>query len=187
MGALFQVLGPLGARHGRGEVSLPGGGAIGARPVNIHVAGLQAMGADIHIEGGYIRARADRLHGAHLVLDTVTVTGTENLMMAASLADGETIIENAAREPEVVDLANFLVAMGARIEGAGTDKIVINGVKSLHGTDYRVLPDRIEAGTYLVAAAITGGHNPPEDVHPAHLHPPVRHLTHGRAPINHPP
>ncbi len=169
MRASILVLGPLVARHGRAEVSLPGGCAIGARPVNIHVAGLQAMGADIHIEGGYIRARAERLHGAHLVLDTVTVTGTENLMMAASLAEGETIIENAAREPEVVDLANFLVAMGARIEGAGTDKIVIHGVKSLHGTDYRVLPDRIEAGTYLVAAAITGGHIRLKNTHPAHL------------------
>ncbi|HVN99739.1 MAG TPA: UDP-N-acetylglucosamine 1-carboxyvinyltransferase, partial [Steroidobacteraceae bacterium] len=125
MRASILVLGPLVARYGRADVSLPGGCAIGARPVNIHVAGLQAMGADIHIEGGYIRARAGRLHGARLVLDTVTVTGTENLMMAAVLADGETIIENAAREPEVVDVANFLIAMGARIQGAGTDKIVI--------------------------------------------------------------
>ncbi|HEX9474859.1 MAG TPA: UDP-N-acetylglucosamine 1-carboxyvinyltransferase [Steroidobacteraceae bacterium] len=184
MRASILVLGPLVARHGRAEVSLPGGCAIGARPVNIHVAGLQAMGADIHIEGGYIRARADRLHGAHLVLDTVTVTGTENLMMAASLADGETIIENAAREPEVVDLANFLVAMGARIEGAGTDKIVINGVKSLHGTDYRVLPDRIEAGTYLVAAAITGGHIRVKHVHPAHLDAVLGKLTEAGATIS---
>ncbi|MGB8692875.1 MAG: UDP-N-acetylglucosamine 1-carboxyvinyltransferase [Steroidobacteraceae bacterium] len=169
MRASILVLGPLLARYGRADVSLPGGCAIGARPVNIHVAGLQAMGADIHIEGGYIRARAARLHGARLVLDTVTVTGTENLMMAATLADGETVLENAAREPEVVDLANFLIAMGARIEGAGTDKIVIQGVKSLHGTEYEVLPDRIEAGTYLVAAAITSGHIRIKNTRPAHL------------------
>jgi len=169
MRASILVLGPLIARHGRADVSLPGGCAIGARPVNIHVAGLQAMGADIHIEGGYIRARAGRLRGAHLVLDTVTVTGTENLMMAAALADGETVIENAAREPEVVDVANFLIAMGARIQGAGTDKIVINGVPSLHGTSYQVLPDRIEAGTYLVAGAITGGRIRVKNVRPDHL------------------
>ena len=169
MRASILVLGPLVARYGRADVSLPGGCAIGARPVNIHVAGLQAMGVDIHIEGGYIRARAGRLHGARLVLDTVTVTGTENLMMAATLADGETVIENAAREPEVIDVANFLIAMGAQIRGAGTDKIVINGVKSLHGTDYDVLPDRIEAGTYLVAAAITGGHIRVKKTRPEHL------------------
>ncbi len=169
MRASILVLGPLVARYGRADVSLPGGCAIGARPVNIHVAGLQAMGADIHIEGGYIRARAGRLHGAHLVLDTVTVTGTENLMMAAALAEGETVIENAAREPEVVDVANFLIAMGARIHGAGSDKIVINGVKSLKGTAYEVLPDRIEAGTYLVAAAITGGRIRLKNTRPDHL------------------
>jgi UDP-N-acetylglucosamine 1-carboxyvinyltransferase len=169
MRASILVLGPLVARHGRADVSLPGGCAIGARPVNIHVAGLQAMGADIHIEGGYIRARAGRLRGAHLVLDTVTVTGTENLMMAAALADGETVIENAAREPEVVDVANFLIAMGAQIHGAGTDKIVINGVRNLHGTSYQVLPDRIEAGTYLVAGAITGGRIRVKNVRPDHL------------------
>ena len=169
MRASILVLGPLVARYGRADVSLPGGCAIGARPVNIHVAGLQAMGVDIHIEGGYIRARAGRLHGARLVLDTVTVTGTENLMMAATLADGQTVIENAAREPEVIDVANFLIAMGARIVGAGTDKIVINGVKSLHGTHYDVLPDRIEAGTYLVAAAITGGHIRVKNTRPEHL------------------
>ena len=128
MRASILVLGPMLARFGQADVSLPGGCAIGARPVNIHVAGLQAMGADIHIENGYIRARAGRLHGARLVLDTVTVTGTENLMMAATLADGETVLENAAREPEVVDLANFLIAMGAKIKGAGTDRIVIEGV-----------------------------------------------------------
>src|SRR5262245_9544826 len=155
MRASILVLGPLLARFGKADVSLPGGCAIGARPVNIHVAGLQAMGADIQIEGGYIRARADRLKGARLVLETVTVTGTENLMMAATLADGETVIENAAREPEVVDLAKFLIAMGAKIQGAGTDKIVIQGVEKLHATTYEVQPDRIEAGTYLVAGAIT--------------------------------
>src|SRR5579871_3171764 len=158
MRASILVLGPLVARFGRADVSLPGGCAIGARPVNIHVAGLQAMGADIQIEGGYIRARASRLRGARLVLDAVTVTGTENLMMAATLADGETVLENAAREPEVVDLANFLIAMGAKIQGAGTDKIVITGVERLRGTSYDVLPDRIESGTYLVAGAITRGH-----------------------------
>lgn len=169
MRASILVLGPLVARFGKADISLPGGCAIGARPVNIHIAGLQAMGADITIEGGYIRARADRLHGARLVLDTVTVTGTENLMMAATLADGETIIENAAREPEVVDLANFLIAMGAKIHGAGTDKIVIQGVKRLRGTTYDVLPDRIEAGTYLVAGAITRGHVRIKSVRPDHL------------------
>jgi UDP-N-acetylglucosamine 1-carboxyvinyltransferase len=155
MRASIVVLGPLLARFGKADVSLPGGCAIGARPVNIHVAGLRAMGADIQIENGYIRARADKLVGAHLVLDTVTVTGTENLVMAATLAEGETVIENAAREPEVVDLANFLTSMGAQIQGAGTDRITIQGVKRLHGTHYDVLADRIEAGTYLVAAAIT--------------------------------
>jgi UDP-N-acetylglucosamine 1-carboxyvinyltransferase len=169
MRASILVLGPLLARFGKADVSLPGGCAIGARPVNIHVAGLQAMGADIRIENGYIKARADRLKGARLVLDTVTVTGTENLMMAATLADGETVIENAAREPEVVDLANFLIAMGAKIQGAGTDRIVIQGVKSLHGCEYTVLPDRIEAGTYLVAGAITRGIVRVKNVCPSHL------------------
>ena len=169
MRASILVLGPLLARFGHADVSLPGGCAIGARPVNIHVAGLQAMGADIHIENGYIRARAGRLRGARLVLETVTVTGTENLMMAATLADGETVLENAAREPEVVDLANFLIAMGAKIKGAGTDKIVIEGVKRLNGTSYEVLPDRIETGTYLVAGAITGGQIRVKNTRPEHL------------------
>jgi UDP-N-acetylglucosamine 1-carboxyvinyltransferase len=169
MRASILVLGPLVARYGRADVSLPGGCAIGARPVNIHVAGLQAMGAEIQIEGGYIRARAGRLKGARLVLDAVTVTGTENLMMAATLADGETVLENAAREPEVVDLANFLIAMGAKIKGAGTDKIVIQGVTKLHGTTYEVLPDRIESGTYLVAGAITRGHVRIKHTRPEHL------------------
>jgi len=157
MRASILVLGPLLARFGQAEVSLPGGCAIGSRPVNLHIEGLRAMGADIEVEGGYIRAKADRLKGAHLNLDVVTVTGTENLMMAAALADGETIIENAAREPEVVDLALCLNKMGAKVEGAGTDTIRIQGVEKLTGCQYRVLPDRIETGTYLVAAAITGG------------------------------
>jgi UDP-N-acetylglucosamine 1-carboxyvinyltransferase len=157
MRAAILVLGPLVARHGAADVSLPGGCAIGARPVNIHVAGLQAMGADVHIENGYIKARAGRLRGARIVLETVTVTGTENLMMAATLAEGRTILENAAREPEIADLAVFLNAMGARISGHGTDTIVIDGVEALHATTHDVLPDRIEAGTYLVAGAITGG------------------------------
>jgi UDP-N-acetylglucosamine 1-carboxyvinyltransferase len=157
MRAAILVLGPLVARHGSADVSLPGGCAIGARPVNIHVAGLQAMGAEVHIENGYIKARSGRLKGARIVLETVTVTGTENLMMAACLAEGRTILENAAREPEIVDLALFLNAMGAKVSGQGTDTIYIDGVESLHGCSYDVLPDRIEAGTYLVAAAITGG------------------------------
>ena len=157
MRAAILVLGPLVAKYGRADVSLPGGCAIGARPVNIHVAGLQAMGAEVHIENGYIRARAGRLRGARIVMDTVTVTGTENLMMAACLADGQTILENAAREPEIVDLAQFLIAMGAKITGHGTDTILVEGVERMHGTHYEVLPDRIEAGTYLVAGAITGG------------------------------
>ncbi len=151
------VLGPLLARFGEAEVSLPGGCAIGSRPVDLHIKGLQDMGAEIDVSNGYIHARAKRLKGARLVLDIVTVTGTENLMMAAALADGTTIIENAAREPEVVDLANFINAMGGKVSGAGTDTIEIEGVEKLHGTRYRVLPDRIETGTYLVAAAITGG------------------------------
>ena len=151
------------------DVSLPGGCAIGARPVNIHVAGLQAMGADIHIENGYIRARAGRLRGARLVLDTVTVTGTENLMMAATLADGETVLENAAREPEVVDLANFLIAMGAKIEGAGTDASSSRAWRGCTARSYEVLPDRIETGTFLVAGAITGGHVRAKHTRPEHL------------------
>ncbi len=169
MRASILVLGPLLARYGKADVSLPGGCAIGARPVNIHVAGLQAMGAEIHIENGYIRARADRLKGARLVLETITVTGTENLMMAATLAEGETVLENAAREPEVVDLANFLNSMGAKVRGAGTDAIVIEGVRRLGGTAYEVLPDRIEAGTYLVAGAITRGHVKLKNAQPQHL------------------
>ena len=157
MRASILVLGPLLARYGEADVSLPGGCAIGSRPVNLHIDGLTAMGADIRVEGGYIKARARRLRGARIVMDLVTVTGTENLMMAAALADGTTVIENAAREPEVVDLAECLNAMGAEVSGAGTDIITIRGVDRLHGTSYAVLPDRIEAGTYLVAAAMTGG------------------------------
>ncbi len=151
------VLGPLLTRFGKADVSLPGGCAIGSRPVDLHIKGLQAMGAEIEVSNGYIHARAKRLKGARLVMDIVTVTGTENLMMAAALADGTTIIENAAREPEVVDLADFINAMGGKVSGAGTDTITIEGVEKLYGTRYRVLPDRIETGTFLVAAAITGG------------------------------
>jgi UDP-N-acetylglucosamine 1-carboxyvinyltransferase len=157
MRASVLVLGPLVARFGRARVSLPGGCAIGQRPVDQHIKGLQAMGAEIHIEHGYMVASAPRLKGARIVTDMVTVTGTENLMMAATLAEGETIIENAAREPEVVDLAQALTAMGARIRGAGTDRVVVEGVASLHGASHRVMPDRIEAGTFLCAAAATGG------------------------------
>jgi len=183
MRASILVLGPLLAKFGAADVSLPGGCAIGARPVNIHVAGLQAMGADIHIENGYIKARASRLKGARLVLDTVTVTGTENLMMAATLADGETVLDNAAREPEVVDLANFLIAMGAKIQGAGTDKIVVQGVERLHGTRYEVLPDRIETGTYLVAGAITAGHVRVKNTRPEHVDAIVRKLQEAGASV----
>ena len=157
MRASILVLGPLLARYGEAEVSLPGGCAIGARPVDMHLSGLEAMGAEIDVEQGYIKARCERLRGARIVMDQVTVTGTENLMMAASLASGTSVIENAAREPEVVDLADFINAMGGRIEDAGTDTITIHGVDNLRGCDYTVLPDRIETGTYLVAAAITGG------------------------------
>ncbi|HET7586628.1 MAG TPA: UDP-N-acetylglucosamine 1-carboxyvinyltransferase [Gammaproteobacteria bacterium] len=166
MRASILVLGPMLARHGRADVSMPGGCAIGTRPVNLHIAGLEAMGADISVDSGYIRAKADRLRGAHLVMDIVSVTGTENLMMAAALADGVTTIENAAREPEVVDLANCLNQMGAKVRGAGSGTITIEGVEKLHGTDYNVLPDRIETGTYLVAAALTGGHVRLRDTRP---------------------
>jgi UDP-N-acetylglucosamine 1-carboxyvinyltransferase len=158
MRASILVLGPLLARFGQAEVSLPGGCAIGSRPVNLHLKGLEAMGAQIEVEAGYIRARASRLKGARIVFDQVTVTGTENLLMAATLADGETLIENAAREPEVVDLAHCLTRMGARIQGAGTDTIRVTGVEKLHGCEYDVMPDRIETGTFLVAGAVTRGH-----------------------------
>jgi UDP-N-acetylglucosamine 1-carboxyvinyltransferase len=157
MRAAILVLGPLVARFGEARVSLPGGCAIGSRPVDLHIKGLQAMGAEIHIEHGYIHAQARRLNGARIFFDLVSVTGTENLMMAAALADGVTVLENAAREPEVVDLANCLRAMGAKISGDGTDTISITGVEKLHGTSHRIMPDRIESGTFLVAAAAAGG------------------------------
>ncbi|NND90391.1 MAG: UDP-N-acetylglucosamine 1-carboxyvinyltransferase [Granulosicoccus sp.] len=157
MRASILVLGPLVARYGQAEVSLPGGCAIGARPVNLHIEGLRALGADISIDGGYIRARAGRLQGARIAFDLVTVTGTENLLMAATLARGTTVLENAAREPEVVDLANYLIAMGAKITGAGTSTITVEGVEELQGCEYRVVPDRIETGTFLVGAAVTRG------------------------------
>ncbi len=158
MRASILVLGPLLARFGQANVSLPGGCAIGSRPVNLHLQGLTAMGAEIRVENGYVKAHAKRLRGAKLHLDLVTVTGTENLMMAASLAEGTTVIRNAAREPEVVDLADFLNAMGAKVSGAGTDTITIDGVSELKGAHYEIMPDRIETGTYLVAAAMTRGH-----------------------------
>jgi len=158
MRASILVLGPLLARHGRAQVSLPGGCAIGSRPVDLHIRGLEAMGAQITVENGYIDARVEgRLKGGRVFFDTVTVTGTENILMAAALADGETIIENAAREPEVVDLAECLIAMGAKIEGAGTDTIRVQGVEKLNGCTFSVMPDRIETGTYLIAGAITSG------------------------------
>jgi UDP-N-acetylglucosamine 1-carboxyvinyltransferase len=157
MRAAILVLGPLAARFGEARVSLPGGCAIGSRPVDLHIKGLQAMGAEIHIEHGYIHATSKRLKGARIFFDMVSVTGTENLMMAAALADGVTVLENAAREPEVVDLANCLRAMGAKISGDGTDTITIIGVDKLHGASHRIMPDRIESGTFLVAAAAAGG------------------------------
>ena len=163
------VLGPLLARYGYAEVSLPGGCAIGSRPVNIHIKGMQEMGADIEVKNGYIIARAERLKGARIVMDMVTVTGTENLLMAAVLADGITVLENAAREPEVTDLVNFLNKMGAKISGAGSDTLTIEGVESLQGTTYKVVPDRIETGTFLVAAAITGGKVRVKDTDPTLL------------------
>ncbi|WP_434632091.1 UDP-N-acetylglucosamine 1-carboxyvinyltransferase [Chromobacterium sp. CV08] len=158
MRASILVLGPTLARFGEASVSLPGGCAIGSRPVDQHIKGLVAMGAEVSIEHGYVKARAKRLRGARVVMDMVTVGGTENLLMAATLAEGTTILENAAREPEVTDLANCLVAMGAKISGIGTDRLVIEGVEKLHGAEYSVMPDRIEAGTFLVAGAMTRGH-----------------------------
>jgi UDP-N-acetylglucosamine 1-carboxyvinyltransferase len=169
MRASILVLGPLVARYGRAVVSLPGGCAIGTRPVDLHLHGLRAMGARVDVRNGNIEARADRLRGARIVLETVTVTGTENILMAATLASGTTVIENAAQEPEVVDLAEFLTAMGARISGAGTNTITVEGVERLEGADFTVLPDRIETGTYLVAAAMTGGRIRCVRARPAHL------------------
>lgn len=170
MRASILVLGPMVARFGRARVSFPGGCAIGSRPVDLHLRGLEAMGAKIEVDEGYINASIDgRLRGAHIFHDTVTVGGTENLLMAATLAEGRTVIENAAREPEVVDLAQCLIRMGARIEGHGTDTLVIDGVERLHGCEYAVMPDRIETGTYLVAAAATGGRIKVKDTCPAAL------------------
>ena len=183
MRASILVLGPMLARFGKAVVSLPGGCAIGSRPVNLHIEGLMKMGADIHVEGGYIHAKARRLKATRLVMDLVTVTGTENLMMAATLAEGTTVIENAAREPEVVDLANCLNAMGARISGAGSDAIVVEGVERLTGTHYDVLPDRIESGTYLVAAAITGGHVRIKDTRPRMLEAVIEKLREAGAQV----
>jgi UDP-N-acetylglucosamine 1-carboxyvinyltransferase len=169
MRASVLVLGPLVARMGRARVSLPGGCAIGARPINLHLMGLEKLGASVEIEHGYVVASAKRLRGAHIYFDTVTVTGTENLMMAATLAEGETVLENAAREPEIVDLANALTLMGARIEGAGTDLIRIRGVETLRPMNYTVMPDRIETGTFVVAAAITNGSIVIRNCFPGHL------------------
>ncbi len=167
MRASILVLGPMLARWGQARVSFPGGCAIGSRPVDLHLRGFEAMGAEITVDEGYINAKVNgRLRGAHIFHDTVTVGGTENLMMAAALADGRTVIENAAREPEIVDLAQCLIAMGAKIEGYGTERLVIDGVERLHGCDYSVMPDRIEIGTYLVAVAATGGHIKPGDTCP---------------------
>jgi UDP-N-acetylglucosamine 1-carboxyvinyltransferase len=184
MRASILVLGPTLARFGEAIVSLPGGCAIGARPVNLHIEGLQAMGADVVVENGFIHATARRLKGAQLILDMVTVTGTENLMMAATLAEGETVIENAAREPEIVDLANFLNAMGAKISGAGSDTIIIEGVDALHGATYNVMPDRIETGTFLVAAAVTGGRVRARDTDPTVIDAVLHKLTEAGASIS---
>lgn len=183
MRASILVLGPLVSRFGEALVSLPGGCAIGSRPVNLHIQGLAKMGADIKVENGFIHAKANKLKGARLVMDLITVTGTENLMMAATLAKGTTTIENAAREPEVVDLANCLAAMGAQIEGAGSDTIIIQGVDCLNGTHYDVLPDRIETGTYLAAAAITGGHVRLKDTRPEMLKAVIEKLEEAGADI----
>jgi UDP-N-acetylglucosamine 1-carboxyvinyltransferase len=169
MRASILVLGPLVARHGQAVVSLPGGCAIGSRPVDLHLHGLRALGARVEVRNGNIEARADRLRGARIILDTVTVTGTENILMAATLARGTTVIENAAQEPEVVDLADFLTSMGAHISGAGTNTITVEGVDRLEGTHYTVLPDRIETGTYLVGGAMTGGKVRCVRARPAHL------------------
>ena len=169
MRASILVLGPLVARFGRARVSLPGGCAIGSRPVDLHLHGLRALGARVEVRNGNIEASSERLQGARIVMDTVTVTGTENILMAATLARGTTIIENAAQEPEVVDLADFLISMGARISGAGSNTITVEGVDRLRGTEYSVLPDRIETGTYLVGCAMTGGRIRCTRSRPAHL------------------
>ena len=183
MRASILVLGPLLSRFGEAVVSLPGGCAIGARPVDLHIDGLQAMGADITLEAGYIKAHCKKLKGAKIRFDTVTVTGTENLLMAATLAQGTTVLDNAAREPEVVDLANFLIGMGADIQGAGTDKITINGVDRLNGCHYRVVPDRIETGTFLVAALVSGGKMTVQDARPDILDSVLRKLDEAGADL----
>ncbi len=186
MRASILVLGPMLAHYGQAEVSLPGGCAIGSRPVDLHIRGLTAMGADIVVEDGYIRAKVDgRLKGTHVFFDTVTVTGTENILMAAALAEGETLLENAAREPEVVDLAECLIKMGAKIEGHGTDTIRVIGVDRLHGCSYDVLPDRIETGTYLVAAAVTGGHLRVKDTRPDIVESIIMKLKEAGAKVDH--
>lgn len=185
MRASILVLGPLLAHFGKAEVALPGGCAIGSRPVNLHISALQKMGADIVVEDGYIKASVDgRLKGCHVFMDMCTVTGTENVLMAATLATGQTVIENAAREPEVVDLANCLIAMGADIKGAGTDTIVINGKERLHGCSYAVMPDRIETGTYLIAAAATRGRIKCKDTRPDILEAVLSKLQEAGAEIN---
>ncbi len=183
MRASVLVLGPLVARMGRARVSMPGGCAIGARPINLHLMGLEKLGATVEIEHGYVVASAKKLRGAHINFDTVTVTGTENLMMAAALAEGETVLENAAREPEIVDLANALIGMGALIEGAGTDIIKIRGVERLRPMDYTVMPDRIETGTFVIAAAITGGSVLIKNCSPGHLDAVLAKVTEAGASI----
>ena len=183
MRASILVLGPLLTRFGEAEVSMPGGCAIGSRPVNLHIKGLQAMGAEFSIEDGYMKARAKRLKGTRVLMDMVSVTGTENIMMAATLAQGTTVIENAAREPEVVDLAKCLVGMGAKIEGAGSDTITVEGVSTLDGGSHQVIPDRIETGTYLVAGAMTGGKVKVRNVQPNHLEAVVDKLREAGAEI----
>src|SRR6201996_7406043 len=177
MRASSLVLGPLIARTGIARVAMPGGCAIGGRPIDPHIKGLEAMGATITQEHGYLEARTERLKGAHILFDKITVTGTEDLLMAAVLADGETVMENCAREPEVTDLAAMLTSMGAQIEGACTSTIRVQGVTSLHGADYRINPDRIEAGTFLIAGAITGGDITVADCNPAHLGAVIAKLT----------
>jgi UDP-N-acetylglucosamine 1-carboxyvinyltransferase len=183
MRASILVLGPLVARYGRAVVSLPGGCAIGSRPVDLHLRGLQQLGAEVSVVNGNIEATAERLKAANIIFDTVTVTGTENIMMAATLARGTSVIENAAQEPEVVDLANFLNAMGAKISGAGSNTLVIEGVESLRGAEYSVLPDRIETGTYLVAGAITRGHVKVTQVNPHDLDSVIEKLREAGADI----
>jgi UDP-N-acetylglucosamine 1-carboxyvinyltransferase len=186
MRASILVLGPLVARFGQARVSLPGGCAIGARPVNLHIRGLEKLGASIQIEHGYIEALAHRLRGSVFTFDVISVTGTENLMMAATLGEGETVLENAAREPEVVNLAELLIKMGARIEGAGSDEIRIHGVSKLHGAEHEVIPDRIEAGTFLVGAVITRGHLVLDRVNVTHLNAVISKLSEAGAQIHEP-